>query len=170
MPARGKPRLEGLVGAPIGRSGNVCTRHHADRGLATEETRGFLVLDIGTDITHMRKGEADDLAGIGRVGQDFLVARHRRVEAQLSNGLALCARALSVEDAAIRKHDYARGFATGGLLFGRYRHICALLGIQGRPSYIGSARIGRDVMQRGVKRQETGRVENSNKIKAMSAT
>jgi len=37
-------------------------------------------------IADMREGESDDLPGIGRVGEDLLVARHRGVEADLADG------------------------------------------------------------------------------------
>ena len=47
--------------------------------------RGFVVIVIGTDIANMRKGEGDDLSGVGRVGQDFLIPGHRGVEADLTD-------------------------------------------------------------------------------------
>ena len=46
---------------------------------------GFDVGAIGADIADMRKGEGDQLAGVGRVGQDFLIAGHRCVEANFAD-------------------------------------------------------------------------------------
>jgi hypothetical protein len=52
------------------------------------------VLVVGADIADMREGEGDDLPGIGRVGQDFLIAGHRGVEADLADS----AGATSIKD------------------------------------------------------------------------
>src|SRR3546814_516868 len=54
----------------------------------------------------MREGEGDDLAGEGRVGQAFLIAGHRGVEADLADGIALGAQSVAPEHAAIgQNHD-----------------------------------------------------------------
>ena len=45
----------------------------------------FDVFDVGADIADMGKGERDNLARIGRVGQDFLIAGNRRVETDLAD-------------------------------------------------------------------------------------
>ena len=52
---------------------------------------------IGADIAHMRKGEGDDLAGIGGISQDFLVAGHGGVEADLADRMAGGAKAKTFE-------------------------------------------------------------------------
>jgi hypothetical protein len=46
---------------------------------------GFDVFGVGADVADMGKREGDDLAGIGRVGHDFLIAGHRGVEADLAD-------------------------------------------------------------------------------------
>ena len=56
-----------------------------ERQVADDEARGvdgvgLEVLGRDAGIADVRVGQRDDLAGIGRVGQDLLVARHRRVE------------------------------------------------------------------------------------------
>ncbi|MNY58965.1 hypothetical protein D3C86_1953630 [compost metagenome] len=61
----------------------------------------------------MRKGEGDDLAEIGRVRQDFLVAGKRRVEADFRLHLAGCADALAFDDGAIGKNEQSGGFFSG---------------------------------------------------------
>ena len=43
------------------------------------------VLVVDADDPDMGEGEGDDLGGVGGVGEDFLVARHRRVEADLAD-------------------------------------------------------------------------------------
>jgi hypothetical protein len=34
---------------------------------------GFLVVEVGTDVADMGIGQADDLAGIARIGENFLI-------------------------------------------------------------------------------------------------
>jgi hypothetical protein len=53
----------------------------ADGAVAGGGRQVFNVLVIGADIADMREGEGDDLAEIGGIGEDFLVAGQRRVEA-----------------------------------------------------------------------------------------
>ena len=60
---------------------------------------------VGADIADMRKGEGDDLAGIGRVGQNFLIARDRRVEANLARRFSRCANAIPLNDQSVCEND-----------------------------------------------------------------
>ena len=57
----------------------------------------------------MGKGEGDDLGGVGRIGEDLLVAGHRCVEANFAAGFALGAQALAKENRAIGEHESAGG-------------------------------------------------------------
>ena len=66
------------------------------------------VLVIGADIADMREGEGDDLAGIGRVGEDFLIAGERGVEAHFGDGAAGGAQASPLDHRAVGK-DQQRG-------------------------------------------------------------
>ncbi len=81
------------------------------------------VLLVHADIADMREGEGDDLPGIGRVGQDFLIAGHRRVEADLARRLADGAEAEAFQHRAISQYE-ERGrarfgpAASGGVSFG----------------------------------------------------
>ena len=85
---------------------------------------------VGAHIADMREGEGDDLAGIGRVGQDLLVARHRGVEADLAGRLADGADAEAFENRAVLEHENGRrarlGPATregpGGVFVLQHRH------------------------------------------------
>ena len=66
------------------------------------------VLVVDADDADMGKGEGDDLRGVGRVGQDLLVAGHRRVEADLADRRAGRADAEALDDLAARQHEHAR--------------------------------------------------------------
>ena len=61
----------------------------------------------------MGKCESHDLAGEGRIGQGFLVARHRRDEADFADRMAFGAEADAPEDRAIRQDERAGRFACG---------------------------------------------------------
>ncbi len=52
------------------------------------------VFVIGADNADMGKGEGDDLSGIGGIGEDLLIARHRGVEADFADRLRRRAEAL----------------------------------------------------------------------------
>ena len=56
----------------------------------------------------MWKGEGDDLAGIGRVGQYLLIAGHGGVEADLANGAALGTKSPAFDDRAIVEDEQRR--------------------------------------------------------------
>ena len=66
---------------------------------------GLDVLLVGSDDADMRKGEGDDLPGVGGVGEDFLVAGHRRVEADFADRFAGRAEAKTFDDEPVRQHD-----------------------------------------------------------------
>src|SRR5205823_12224930 len=67
------------------------------------------VLIVGADIADVREGEGDDLLRVRRVGHHFLVAGHRRVEAELADGLPFRAEALSPYGAPVGEdHDSRR--------------------------------------------------------------
>jgi hypothetical protein len=48
----------------------------------------FHILVVHADVADVRTRKRDDLAGVGRVGQDFLITRHRRVEHDFSYRMA----------------------------------------------------------------------------------
>src|SRR5262245_17335502 len=58
----------------------------------------------------MRERERDDLPGIGRVGEDLLVARHRGVEADLADRMSGRAQPEAFQDGPVGQHQKRRGF------------------------------------------------------------
>ncbi len=97
-----------LDGAVIRRVADVGTQDEATR----RRVRRLDILAIGADIADMRKGEIDDLAGIGGIGQDLLIAGHRGIEADLAERRAVRADATSPPHAAVAEHQ-------GGVAVGR---------------------------------------------------
>ena len=57
----------------------------AARARGGRHVDGFDVFFVGADIADVREGEGNELPGIGRVGEDFLIARHGGVEADLAD-------------------------------------------------------------------------------------
>ena len=92
---------ERLLAAPIADDG---------RKLAHDESGdvGPVRLDIervDAGVADERVGHRDDLAAIGRVGQDFLIAGHRRVETNFPVGGLGRAEGLAAPDAAVFKGE-----------------------------------------------------------------
>src|SRR5690606_24986694 len=52
---------------------------------------GFYVFFVNTGVANVRIRQGNDLAGVGRIGQDFLVASHGSVEHYLAAGFSVCA-------------------------------------------------------------------------------
>ncbi|OPZ06765.1 MAG: hypothetical protein BWZ09_00132 [Alphaproteobacteria bacterium ADurb.BinA305] len=61
----------------------------------------FDVVVVAAGVADVRIGQGDDLAAIARVGQDFLIPRHRGVEHHLADRAANRADTLAVEDGSI---------------------------------------------------------------------
>ncbi len=59
---------------------------------------------VGADVADMGKCEGDDLSGIGRVGQDFLIAGNGRVEANLAGCFSYRTDAVPLDDQSIGKN------------------------------------------------------------------
>ncbi len=83
-----QPAVEMLGRAVARRTGDRRAQHCAAHARAGGEVRGLGVLDVGADVADVREGEGDDLPGVGGIGEDLLVAGHRRVEANLADGRA----------------------------------------------------------------------------------
>ena len=79
---------------------------------------GFDILVIGADIADMGEGEGDDLARIGGIGHDLLVAGHRGVEADLADRLAFGPESPAPDDAAVGEDQYARRILRRGRVHG----------------------------------------------------
>ena len=65
------------------------------------------ILLVGADIADMREGERDDLAGIGGIGEDFLVAGHRRVETDFADRVSGGAEAEAFDDGPVGENEEA---------------------------------------------------------------
>ena len=84
-------------GAPVGWLCWIPFDHHA-RG---DRISGFVILRGHACVADVREGESHDLARIGWVGHDLLVAGHRCVETQFRHRLAGCAKSASVKQGSI---------------------------------------------------------------------
>jgi hypothetical protein len=98
-------------------------------GRCHRRDRRLDILVIGADIADMRKGEGDDLPGIGRVGQDFLIAGDRGVEADFADRCPRRPDALPPEYRAIRQNQgrVAVGRSRRGPGRGRVFHQSCIL-------------------------------------------
>ena len=83
-----QPYVEIALGPVIGRTRDRRMNDNAAHCGARREIAGLDILVVGAGISDVRKCEGDDLAGIGRIGEDFLIPRHRRVETDFANGRA----------------------------------------------------------------------------------
>src|SRR5437660_941593 len=70
-----------IVGCPPARRP---AREIADDHAATMRRRRFVVAFVDAVVADVRIGERDDLSGVGRVGEDLLIARERGVEDDLA--------------------------------------------------------------------------------------
>jgi len=82
-----------VLAAPVGSATRQIANDQAGRIVGI----GFKILGIATGIADMRIGQRDDLAAIRGVGQNFLIARHRRVENHFAAGDAIGAYGLALE-------------------------------------------------------------------------
>ena len=110
---RGQPLAQFLNRAPV----RALRRHPLDHHTLGHGIAGFVIVRVHTHVADMGKGEGHDLARVGRVGHDLLIARHRGVEAEFRHRCAGCPKALTVENRAIRK-----GEAGGRCVVGKLGH------------------------------------------------
>src|SRR5215469_4759124 len=92
-----QPPVHGTPGSPVSGGTNVLSQHET----ATPGKTRLDVLVVGPDVADVRECEGDDLTRVGRIREDFLVARHRGVETHFPHGLSERAEAPSPEDRAI---------------------------------------------------------------------
>ncbi len=91
--------VEGFLRAPVARE---------QRQVADHESRGvhrgrFGVLGIAAGVADVRIGQGDDLSCVGRIGQDFLVAGHRRVEHDFADSPSFRTDGYAAEDRSVRE-------------------------------------------------------------------
>ena len=122
---------QGPLGAPV---------RHARRKLAHDEPsavgpRRLQVLGVRPDVSNLGGRHQDDLAPVGRIAEDFLVAGDGGVEHQLTRHVAGCAEATARPDAAVLEREQRRREIGGGLSR-RSRGWCWRLsgGLRQRPS------------------------------------
>ncbi len=122
-PAPFQPAVEASHGAALGPPvGRRCRSVAEDRPARSGLGAGAELLDvfdIDPHVADVGEGEGDDLAHVGGVGQDLLVAAHGGVEAHLADRIADRAHALALEDGPIREHQDAGGAGHEGLDHGR---------------------------------------------------
>ena len=103
-----QPGIEMARRAVVRRLGDRGMQHDAARAGRRREIDGLDVLVVGADIADMGKREGDDLPGIGRIGEDLLIAGHRGVEADFADGMAGGAEADAFEHGAVGQHQQRR--------------------------------------------------------------
>ncbi len=92
-----QPGVQVFRRPPVGGIGNGLAQD-----TAADRRRGrFNVFRVDADIADVGKRERNDLARVGRIGQDFLIARNGRVEADLAHGHALGAGTLPPVDGSV---------------------------------------------------------------------
>ena len=128
--ARLQPGVEPAMSAEVGRFAEIGPEDRADRGRRGRRVDHLDVLAIHADDPYMGEREGDDLGRVGRIRQDFLVAGHRRVEADLADRRAGRPDAEALDHVAAREHQNA----------GRHPRLPTAAG----PSS-GSTGMGRDV-------------------------
>jgi hypothetical protein len=103
--ARLQPLVEMLGGAVVRGIGDRGAQDHAACARRCRHVHRLDVFIVGADIADVREGEGDELPGIGRIGEDFLIAGHRGVEADLADGVAFRAEAKTFQHGTVGKHE-----------------------------------------------------------------
>src|SRR6267154_1581672 len=103
----------------------------------------------------MREGEGDDLPGIGRVGQDFLIARDAGVEADLADGASRGAESVAPEYRAVGENQRAGWLRPPGRR-GMSRHSMNSPGDS--TATLGEGRASQSRRQGGAKRVASPRI------------
>jgi len=83
------------------------------RQIANDQSSGknlaaFEILAVGSGIADMRVCQGDDLAGIGRISKNFLIARHGSIEHHFTNGAAFGAYRNAVKKGAVLESQQCR--------------------------------------------------------------
>ncbi len=108
-----EPGIELFGSAVVGWIGDVGLEHDAADAGESGHVHRLDVFVVGADIADMGEGEGDDLAGIGGVGQDLLVAGHGGVEAHFAGSVADGTDAAALEAGPVRQDQKC---GRGGLL------------------------------------------------------
>jgi hypothetical protein len=89
--------LRGFARTPVGRN----RRKLPDDQRLDVRARRFLVIQIRTDISDVRIGQADDLADVARIGENFLIPGEAGIENDFAAAPGIRARAAAVKNAPI---------------------------------------------------------------------
>jgi len=93
--------LRGFARTPIGsQRGKFPHDQRFDPGLC-----GFLVFQIRANISYVRISEADDLAGVAGIGENFLVAGEAGVENDFTPAARASARRASVKNSSVLERE-----------------------------------------------------------------
>ena len=65
-------------------------RQVADHQTSRRHHGGLLVFRRGAGIADVWIGQRDDLSGVGRIGKNFLITRHRGIEDDFAGGISFC--------------------------------------------------------------------------------
>ncbi len=92
------------VGAPVAGDGRELAHHQTfDVGAG-----GFVIVGAGAVVADLRVGEDDDLAGIGRVGENFLIAGEGGIEDHLAGPFGGRTKTPALEDRAVFQGEDCR--------------------------------------------------------------
>ena len=100
-----EPRVKITLGPVIGRAGHRRMDDDTPHPGARREIACLDILVIGADVADVGKGKGNDLPRIGRIGEDFLIAGHRRIETDFANGRACRAEPSPFEHHAIGQYE-----------------------------------------------------------------
>ena len=101
------PRCRKLSSDSAARQLRVQQRQVANDQAGGVDRGGFEVFGIGAGVADVRIGQRDDLPAVGRVGEDFLIARHGGVEHHLARRIALGADGTAVKHRAVFERKYS---------------------------------------------------------------
>ncbi len=101
---RRQPIAECALRTEIRRRGHFLAHHAAQRAF----DRALDVLAVDPDIADVRESEGDDLRRVARIGHHFLIAGHRRVEADFADRAAFRAETPAPYRRAVGEHEDSR--------------------------------------------------------------
>ena len=84
-------------GAPVAGEQRQVANHKTCRS----NQRRFLIFRRGAGIPDVRVSQGDYLSGVGRIGKNFLIARHRRIEDHFAGRIPFCSDGDAVENGSI---------------------------------------------------------------------
>ena len=101
-----EPRCQLILRPPVGWICWIPFYNHASR----KRICGFIIFCCGASISNMWKCEGYDLASIGGISHDLLIARHSCIKAKLSDGGSDSAKPMAIKNGSVRKHEASSRF------------------------------------------------------------